>query len=335
MIYIPFGLYSGVGGPVTFMKNLHEEFDLRGFKYGQVFSPKNGIFFPIDFDIVELEKVKNYSAPIIQRLDGIYYPEKHGDRYLELNKKIKDIYQNYSTHIIFQSEYSRKQCFSLFGEKQNYTIIHNGCNQSIFCPNKKEKGLITRFITTGNFRNIDMLEPVILALDEIFKEHQIELRILGPVVNEELKPFIEREYVDYLGETSDMELIASHLQKSDAFIYSHLNPPCPNSVIEAISVGLPIVGFDSGSMSELCSFSKELLAPVNNKVFQKYSDFDWKKLKEALLVYLDKPDYFNELALEHSKDYSIEVCASKYNEVFKKFKSQKTFFQRLREIIRG
>ena len=35
------------------------------------------------------------------------------------------------------------------------------------------------------------------------------------------------------------------------FFLLELNPPCPNSLIEAISVGLPCIGFDTGSFKEL------------------------------------------------------------------------------------
>ena len=34
---------------------------------------------------------------------------------------------------------------------------------------------------------------------------------------------------------------------------AEINPPCPNSVIEALACGLPVAGFDSGSLRELVS----------------------------------------------------------------------------------
>ena len=35
------------------------------------------------------------------------------------------------------------------------------------------------------------------------------------------------------------------------YFSAELNPPCPNSVIEALACGLPVVGYDTGSLQEL------------------------------------------------------------------------------------
>ena len=95
--------------------------------------------------------------------------------------------------------------------------------------------------------------------------------MIGPLINPEIEGFFQREYIQYLGPKNPYE-IAEVLQNSHLFIHSQLNDNCPNSVLEAISCGLPVVGFNSGAMSELCFFSKELLAYVSDDIFQKYED---------------------------------------------------------------
>ena len=45
--------------------------------------------------------------------------------------------------------------------------------------------------------------------------------------------------------------IPVYLRSADVFLFSHLNPPCPNNVLEAMSCGLPICGVADGAMPEI------------------------------------------------------------------------------------
>jgi glycosyltransferase involved in cell wall biosynthesis len=325
-IYIPFDIYTSVGGPSTFMMNLKEYLDVNAYKYLIDPQKASAMFFPIKFNERVIKSIKKRNGGVIQRLDGIFYPSKHGNIFEELNKEIRSIYLNYSDHVIFQSKYSKKQCFNMFGEinENNYSIIFNGVNKKIFYPNNKiifdDK---YKLVTTGNFRNIDMLEPAVKALDKLANTFNFEFHIVGPVVDESLKEYLKRDYIIYHG-ILDSAQVAQLLRKSDIFIYSHLNPPCPNSVIEAMSTGLPIVGFDSGSMKELCWFSNDLLAFVSEDTFQKYEDFNYNLLAEKLKKCIKNYSYYRTIALDHAYLYSFEECGAKYVEVFKKIILEKT-----------
>jgi len=56
-----------------------------------------------------------------------------------------------------------------------------------------------KLVTTGNFRNPDMLEPVIKALDILEHQLNFELAVAGPIINPSLEPFFKRKYVNYIG----------------------------------------------------------------------------------------------------------------------------------------
>ncbi len=321
LLFIPFKDYKVVGGPTTFMKNLKTYLEDNEYKYLDHSKKAQGIFFPIIYNLKELGNLKKKKRKIIQRLDGIYYPQKHGDNYIENNKNIKDIYLNYTNFIIFQSEYSKKQCFIMLGEKceEEYSIINNGTNKQLFYPKKdSDKNNIhgkIKLVTTGSFRNIDMIEPVVKALDSLENKISFELNIVGPIANPEIEKYFKRDYINLHG-TIKLEQIADILRSTHIFIYSHLNPPCPNSVLEAISCGIPVVGFNSGAMSELCFFSSELLAEVSNDIFQEYKDFDFKKLAEKIIYVIENYDEYRNRALKNSQLYSFEECGKKYIEVF-------------------
>ncbi len=321
-IFIPFGKHTSVGGPATFMKNLKKALDECGYRYARSPGGARGIFFPIAYRRETLRKFKERNRPVIQRLDGVYYPSKHGDGYAELNEKIRDIYLNYSDFIVFQSEYSKQQCFAMFGEKdrREYAVIVNGVDADVFYPavDKRETRPETiKFLTTGSFRNEDMLAPIVLALDSLVGEFNFSLTIAGPVINESLGQYLERDYIDYVG-VRNPEEVARLLRESDMFLFSSLNPPCPNSVLEAIATGIPVVGFEDGALPELLPFSKNLLAYVSDDVFKKAEDLRPEKLAEKIRYAEANYESCRRKALEHCNQYSMQKCARRYTAVFEK-----------------
>ena len=204
-------------------------------------------------------------------------------------------------------------------KKEEYAIIHNGADKKIFYPSddmRKIDGKI-KFIMTGSFRKKVMIEPIVLALDDLRGRFDFELIVVGPVINKEIEDFFKRDYITMAGSKESKE-VAEVLRNSHILIHSQLNDNCPNSVLEAISCGLPIVGFDSGAMKELLFFSPELLAPTNNEIFQKYEDLNWRELKEKILLAIENYAKFKQLAMGNSRLYSMEDCGKKYVEVFER-----------------
>lgn len=326
IFFIPFKDYrKNIGGPSTFMANLERYLKSRKFKFYsnlRLIKKTSAIFFPITFDKFFLKYFKERNLPIIQRLDGIYYPQKHGDGFEKLNLDIKCIYDNFSTHIIFQSNYCKEQCFEILGPKppNSYSIIINGVDKKIFYPPKvKNLNLLNNktinFITTGNFRNLDMIEPIIIALDILKNKYNFKFTIIGPITNDKIRKFLNRGYIIHIKKLKNKK-IADLLRKSDIMLYSHLNPPCPNSVIEAIACGIPVVGFNSGAMKELLFFSEDLLAEVSNKIFQTYSEFNPNILKDKIEFCIKNYQMVYQRALKYSYLYNFNDTGQKYLEVF-------------------
>jgi glycosyltransferase involved in cell wall biosynthesis len=317
-VFIPFDQHSSVGGPTTFLKNLKAYFDRVGFQYVSDIRKGSVILFPISYDLRKLKKFKNRGGRICQRLDGIYYPQKHGDDYIKRNEKIKTIYSALADHIIFQSEYSRAQCFDMFGPvpESDYSIVTNGVNTEIFYPDVDRifDRTDVHFCTTGNFRNADMLVPVIQALDSLHGDIDFVLHVVGPIRNEDCAAVMSRKYIVHHDRCS-MDEVSDILRKSDIFIYSHLNPPCPNSILEAIASGLPIVGYNSGAMEELLPFSTVLLADAGGKLYNQIEDFKPEFLAEKLLYSVEHFDVCREISLEVSTTYSMDNCGRKYGGV--------------------
>ena len=61
--------------------------------------------------------------------------------------------------------------------------------------------------------------------------------------------------------TIPREQIPWMMRSSHALFSAEVNPPCPNSVIESLACGLPVIGFDTGSLSEIVQGDAGRLAP--------------------------------------------------------------------------
>jgi glycosyltransferase involved in cell wall biosynthesis len=91
-----------------------------------------------------------------------------------------------------------------------------------------------------------------------------------------------------------------------------VNPPCPNSVIEALASGIPIVGFDSGALRELVPEGAGIIIP--------YGGDPWKlevpnvsALPEAIDKVLKRWDDFSRNARRAAEErYDIEKVSDAY-----------------------
>ena len=316
-LFVPFSP-DYVGGPATFMNLLKTYLNERNIAFtNSCYRKISHVFFPIEYEMKYLKLWKRKGIKIIQRLDGVYYKSQYGKNASIFNENIKEIYKSYADHIIFQSEYSKKQCYEVMGDygAKRVDVILNGTDKTVFHPSSENitrlPGIEFCFITTGNFRELHMVEPLVKALDVLWeKNKKFKLKVLG-VVDEKFDKHFNRPYIQLLGQCCPSE-IADNLRSSDIFFYSFLNPNCPNSVIEAISCGLPVVSFSSGAIPELCYYQRDLLANVGDQVIHDYVNFSFTKLLEKLELCMTDFSKWKSIAVEHAGLYNVNDMAEAY-----------------------
>lgn len=255
----------------------------------------------------------------IQRLDGVYYWQKHGFSTWRRNRDIKASFRA-STFKIFQSQYCRTACAEMIGTCHDHEcrVILNGIDDKIFFPNTSPSKLRLDkpdFVSVGNFRNADMVAPIIGALDRLAATTGFTYTLVGPV-HGSLQPLLrDRPYLTAI-ESLDRQSLASLLRGSDIFLFSSLNPPCPNAVLEAVACGLPVVSFDDGAMPELLEHQPELLAPAGTGVFRRACDLSVERYVECIShAMLNCGDFCNRAA-KKSRSLSIRDTCRNYIDVF-------------------
>jgi len=327
-IFIPFDTRIG-GGTASFVNKFGDYLKKQGHFVTNSYSINYDILFVVaqcKFRYLWDAKIKG--KKIIQRLDGVYYPMSVvGKNYRFFNLHLKIIRKYFADYCIYQSKYSEKVCNIYLGAiNKPKTIIYNGVDVNTFshegvkCVQKDSENQKI-FVTTGRFRRADQIVPLLDMLELFRKKYDdnFVFYVIG-ALTDELKKIVDNYKnlnIKCIENVANAKL-PGYLRSCDVFLFSSLNPPCPNSVIEAMSCGLPICGIADGSMLELTEGGKnsELVA-TQGEGFMEGREIDIIKMVDNFKKILDYRESYakrsREIAVER---LGIERMAQDYLKIF-------------------
>ncbi len=175
------------------------------------------------------------------------------------NEAVKNILPHIE-QIIFQSIWSKETiCGTLEFEPKNYRIIYNATDIEFFKPAKNIPEIKTKddyiyIICTGSLRRNFRINIPFGILKRL--PLKAKLIFVGSIDNEcksELNKISESKYSDrviYIPHMDNRKLL-EYLQLSDIMLHPVQGDACPNSVIEALSCGIPVVCGSWGGQAEL------------------------------------------------------------------------------------
>ena len=105
-----------------------------------------------------------------------------------------------------------------------------------------------------------MVELVVALAEALIPDVLGKIVLVGKLTPEDRATLYAREDIEVRGKIERGEM-PRVFQEADIFMNLEVNPPCPNSILEALASGLPVAAFDTGAARELVGDDAGILVP--------------------------------------------------------------------------
>ena len=225
-------------------------------------------------ELLRLRRARRRGTRIVQRLDGVNWVQRvrwTGVRYTVRaeygNMALAFIRKNFADKVVYQSQFIRKWWEDWYGAARvPAAVILNGVDLQAYSPSGAQERPTDRvriLLLEGSLRGgLDSgLFHAVAVAEKLSERQRVEVFVAGGVDESALRDSQSDQLrVKFLGILPREQI--PFLARSAHFLYSaEVNPPCPNSVIEALACGLPVAGFDTGSLRELVGADAGVLVP--------------------------------------------------------------------------
>jgi len=239
-------------------------------------------------------------APIVQRLDGIYFNSDQD--YQHLNTPICETFHAASA-VIYQSNFNKVLTEKWFGEHQNGNVIHNGTCLDLISEIKPiQHPVLDKF--NGVWSCASAWRPHKRLSENVryFLEFAPEDACL--VVAGKNPDFqVSHDRVLYAGEMPWQDLI-SLFKRSTKFLHLAWLDHCPNVVIDAQASGCSVVCSAAGGTHEIVNESGLII------------EEDLWDFSPVRLYNPPEMDFSRAIQSENSVNFDIAEVAKKYKSVF-------------------
>lgn len=187
----------------------------------------------------------------VVRIDGVYYDQERLKKNNSIRSTIKE-----ADAVIFQSEWSRTLATHILSiSPKKSTVINNGVDMNLVRNSQPIEKPDWDFIfaVSAHWRVNKRFEAILNAFRNLCSKYpKIGMFVLGEIQvdkNERIKTF---------GRV-DLKTVFSVLRSSNALVHiCHLDA-CPNSVVEALCCGVPVVCNNIGGTPEIVKSDGEIV----------------------------------------------------------------------------
>jgi glycosyltransferase involved in cell wall biosynthesis len=253
------------------------------------------VFNSFNFDAGRLRWLKRKGCRMIHRVDGPIATYRGFDD--GTDRTVWNLNREFADATILQSNYSLEQHRALGFDVSGARVVCNAADPIIFHSKDRapfDAGRKIRLVSTSWSDNRNKGADVYEWLDNHLDWTRYEYTFIGRL------PIQPRNIRVEPPATS--ERVADLLRASDIYITASRNDPCSNSLIEALSCGLPAICLNSGGHPELLGGGGETFSAAEEipalleRVARDYADyqariptFDIEAVTTQYLAAMDLP----------------------------------------------
>jgi glycosyltransferase involved in cell wall biosynthesis len=332
---------SGVGGMVSFQGKLTSALVARGYEVSHDLGATS-----IDAILViggtrqllGLQHARQRGVRIVQRLNGMNWVHRlhwtglrHYLRAEYGNLLLAFIRSRLADAIVYQSEFARLWWERTRGATPTSCyVIHNGVDLSIYTssgpharPDDRFRLLLVEGSLMGGYEiglevAVELGDRINSALGRQ-NGKMVELMIVGRVAPEVKSKWDNQAGMPIVWTGLVPQERIPEIDRSAHILYSaDVNAACPNSVIEALACGLPVLAYNTGALPELVNGDAGRVVPYGGDPWQ-LDPPDLNALSEAALEILNNQVHFRRAARGHAEaNFNLEKMVDDYIQVLQK-----------------
>jgi glycosyltransferase involved in cell wall biosynthesis len=267
------GARSGdLGGTLVKVKRLQEHFPQDHYLYNLVYALSNSPYLPQ----TALDWLSRCKVPIVLNQNGIFYPGWYAGDWQEQNRLMSIAYHR-ADHVFWQSNFCRRCADHFLGDRNGPgEVLFNAIDICHFAPPLELTTRPFTFLITGKigthlgYRLKSTIEGLAAAR---LNGLNARLIIAGWIEDATGAKAMAiqcgiADYVKFLGSYRQDEAPKIY-HMADAYVMTKYLDPCPNTVLEAMACGLPILYSASGGVPELVGPDAGVALPVTE---------DWQQI---------------------------------------------------------
>lgn len=248
------------GGTLVKVRLLQTRYPEARVGFSLVYMLSNAIYLPQPV----IDTLRSAGIPVVLNQNGVFYPGWYPFDWQAENARMARVH-GAADHVFYQSEFCRRCAEKFLGPRTGRSeILYNAVDTNHFAPlsepRQRKPDAPFTFLATGKF-DLAIGYRLMSSIAGIAAARRggldVRLTVAGgvdPTVRAEAQRRIEEhglaEAVEFLGAYNSAQAPTIY-QSAGAYLMTKNNDPCPNSVLEAMSSGLPVLYSASGGVPEL------------------------------------------------------------------------------------